>query len=249
MDIAAERAFLLAEGYRMTSAMGNGPRPDRYVELRRRYRELLPAVPVARCPHSGGLLRWFMDPWGLDGWAWEYSVVGKQPPDRPPLWLCTNGAMRLTPPLEDTVQMVRPGPGVPYVVPRILRCSGVRAVISQVPVGAHTGWVISYFGPKPDGVTLVNNWGKHEYYVYDDTGKWLGWNSDEKDQRIGQYDFELTPWLRSGKLLWVVPGDESMTLREGADDCPYVDLPGDRRCVDVWRGKVARAGDRKWRHL
>jgi hypothetical protein len=169
--------------------------------------------------------------------------------DPPPLWLCTNGAIRLSPPLENTVQVVRPGPGVPYVVPRVLRCPDVRAVVSQVPVGAHTGWVISYFGPKPAEVTLVNNWGKHEHYVYDHSGKWRGWNSDEKDQCVGEYDFALTSWLRSGKPLWIAPGDESMTLRDSVDDCPYVDLPGDRRCVDVWRGKFARTGDRDWRNL
>lgn len=246
VDFATERAQLLEEGNRLDAARGNGPRSERAMDLWRRYRQLLPEVTVARCPHGGGLLRWFMDPLGLDGWAWEYSVVGKQPVDPPPLWLCMNGAMRLVPPLENTKQFVRPGPGVPYVVPRILRCPDVRAVISQVSVGAHTGWVISYFGPKPKGVTLVNNWGKHEHYVYDDTGKWRGWNSDEKDQRTGQYDFELAPWLRPGKLLWIAPGDESATLREGIDDCPYVDLPGHRRCQDVFRRKVSRVGEPEW---
>ncbi|MET0236096.1 MAG: hypothetical protein ABW224_15735 [Kibdelosporangium sp.] len=216
---------------------------DRINKLRHEYRKLVPAVPIARCPHSGDLLHWFLDTAGLDGWAWEYSVVGRQPANPPRLWLATNGAMRLSEPAEFTWHQVKPGPGVPYVVPRILRCPDVRAVLNQVQIGRHTGWTISYFGPRPATVTLVNNWGKFEHHTYDDNGEWRGWNRDEKDESTGQYDFDLSRWLESGKLLWINPGDDSATLHSGTAGCPYRDLPGERRCSQLLLGKVWRPGD------
>jgi hypothetical protein len=229
----AERAGLLEAGHRL-----RGKETKRVEALHHRYRELLPDVTVARCPFSGTVVRWPLDTVGLDGWAWEYANPTRRVPDLPPLWLAMNGAMRLSRPVEYTPWQARPGPGVPYVVPRILRGSDVRAVIAEVPVGAHTGWTISYFGPKPANVTLVNDWGRSQHYTYDDNGEWRGWNRDEKDESIGQYDFELASWLDSGKLLWIAPGDESATLRAGVDGCPYVGLTGERGCAWVLHGKV-----------
>jgi hypothetical protein len=211
---------------------------DRVEELHHRYQDLLPDVTVARCPFSGALVHWSLDTIGLDGWAWEYEHPTRRVPDLPPLWLAMNGAMRLSEPVEYTSEQVRPGPGVPYVVPRILRRKDVRAVIAQIPVGRHTGWAISYFGPQPKGVTLVNDWGGSEYYVYDDTGEWLGWDRDEDGESVGQYDFALASWLKSGKLLWIAPGDESTTLRGGVEGCPYIGLTGQHGCAWVFRGKL-----------
>ena len=135
-------------------------------EISRRYEQLLPEVTVARCPHSGALVRWPIDTAGLDGWFWELKApMRRKPPLQPPLWLAMNGAMRLAKPVEYTRYLVVPGPDVPFVVPRILKSPGVRAVLAQVPVGAHTGWTISYFGPKPENVRLVNLWGTETYPV------------------------------------------------------------------------------------
>ena len=134
------------------------------------------------------------------------------------------GAMRLVDPVEHPPFAVVPGPGV-------------RAVIAEVPVGAHTGWAISYFGPKPKNIRLVNLWGTNTYPVYRN-GAWTGWDPDLST--VSQYDFELTGWLRSGALLWIAPGDESATLREGPDGCPFVDLPGERRIAVIANSEVRR---------
>jgi hypothetical protein len=133
---------------------------DRVGELRHRYRELLPEVTVARCPFTDELVRWPIDTLGLDGWFWEYQYGARRwPRPVPRKWIGMTGAMRLADRVEYSPEIVIPGPGVPFVVPRLLREPAVRAVIAEVPVGAHTGWAITYFGRAPEDTALVNLWG------------------------------------------------------------------------------------------
>jgi hypothetical protein len=244
-DPVDERARLMAEANRLRAQADRYdeagrtrkalPLWPRVEEILRRYEELLPEVTVARCPHSGELVRWRIDTFGLDGRFWEYdTAIRRLPESLPRAWLAMTGAMRLAEPVEHTPYVVNPGPGVPFVVPRILASPGIRAVIAEVPVGAHTGWAISYFGPKPD-VRLVNTWGKASYPVFRD-GVQGGWDADSPS--MSDYDFALTTWLRSGSLLWIAPGDESATLREGPSGCPFVALPGPRTVPLVLNGTV-----------
>lgn len=208
--------------------------------LFRRYRQLLPEVPVSRNPDTGEVVRWAIDTVGLDGWFWSYRGASNRLPDPvTPGWLTMAGAVRLAEPVEPAPFLVRPGPGVPFVVPRILDAPGVRAVVAQVPVGRHTGWPITYFGPRPKNTRLVNLWPGDTYPVYDADGQWKGWA--ETTPWVADYDFDLAPWLRSGKLLWILPGDESMTLRGGVDGCPYLDLPGVRDAPFIEDGHVRYA--------
>ncbi|GAB7037013.1 MULTISPECIES: hypothetical protein [Catenuloplanes] len=254
-DTAGERRRVMSESHRLRAearALRAGGRArdafplwDRIEELTHRYRDLLPDVPVARCPHTGELVRWPIDTAGLDTWFWDYlNAVRRTPQPLPPSWIAMTGAMRLTEPVETPPFAVVPGPGVPFVVPRILGAPGVRAVLAEVPVGAHTGWAVTYFGPRPPDVRLVNLWGTNTYQVFDD-GVWRGW--DRHRPRISEYDFALTGWLESGALRWIAPGDDTATLRTGAADCPFVDLPGSRRIAVLANGTVqhlaAFAGD------
>jgi hypothetical protein len=245
-DFNAERARLMAEGDRLREQAQESyeadrideafPLWERVSEISQRYEDLQPEVTVARCPHSGVLVRWPIDTVGLDAWFWEYLNPARRPPDSlPPTWLAMTGAMRLADPVEHPPFAVVPGPEVPFVVPRILNNPGVRAVISEVPVGAHTGWAVSYFGLLPERIELVNLWGSNTYPVYEG-GVANGWHWDVP--AVSQYDFELTDWLRSGALLWIAPGDDSATLREGPDGCPYVDLPGRRTITVIANGVV-----------
>ncbi|MFI0405142.1 hypothetical protein [Actinomadura sp. 3N508] len=214
----------LSEGYR------------RRDELWRRYREWLPEIPLTRDPHSGAALHWPLDPVDLDGWFWNHEAPVRRVPVRlPRLWLTLTGAMRISEPVTYAPFTCEPGPGAPYVVPRILEAPDVRAVISEVPVGRHTGWAVAYFGPLPS-VPLENEWGGHEYYVYDDNGEWKGWS--EHTPQADDWDFDLRPWLASGRLLWIVPGDSALTLREGAASCPYVGIEGPYECASIRNGKL-----------
>lgn len=247
-DFLATRARLLREGNELRARAAELTDTDdveaafdlhdRADELADRYRELLPEVPVARCPHTDTVVRWPIDTAGLDGWFWNFEApVRRRPRQLPPTWRAMTGAVRLAEPVEVTPFVVRPGPGVPFVVPRLLGADGMRAVISEVPIGAHTGWAISYFGPRPAGIGLVNLWGADTFPVYDDTGAWLGWDTELRPT-AADYDFDLEPWLDSGRLLWIAPGDADAVLREGSDGCPYVGLTGTRDLPYLQQGRI-----------
>ncbi len=248
-DLLAERAALLAEGSLLRdrlAAMSSDDwvaaqdLRDKQSAIVDRYLALLPEVAVARSPDTGEVVRWRIDTAGLDGWFWRHEASEREDPDpMPGGWLAMNGAMRLAEPVEFTSFQAIPGPGVPFVVPRLLDVPRVRAVITEVPVGRHTGWAITYFGTNPDAVELVNTWGSDTHYVYDAAGTWLGWNMSL--EHVSDYDFELERWLRSGRLLWIAPGDDSATLRQGVDGCPYLDLPGPRQIAYVQFGEVEYA--------
>ncbi|BCB91191.1 hypothetical protein [Phytohabitans suffuscus] len=241
-----ERDLLLEEGERLRAEARARPAADAaalwrgFEKLTERYRELLPEVPVARCPFTDTPVWWPIDTAGLDGWFWEYPGGARRDPrGRPPSWVAMTGAMRLAGPVERTPFAVAPGPGAPFVVPRILGAAPrVRGVIAQVAVGRHTGWAITYFGRPAPGTRLVNLWGTDSYPVARD-GLWTGRAREESG--VERYDFDLEPWVGTGALLWTTPGDESATLRTGVDGCPYLGLTGPRRFALVERGQVRYA--------
>ncbi|UGT39680.1 hypothetical protein LTV02_26950 [Nocardia yamanashiensis] len=212
---------------------------DERALLLRRYAEMLPDIAVARCPDSGVVVHHKIDTGDLDGWFWDHGNPLRTPGEVPATWLTMCGAMRLGEPIAFAKFWCEPGPGTPYVIPRILSSEAVRAVISQVQVGPHIGWAISYFGPRPRGVQLENSWGANVYDVYDDAGEWLGWA--EHESPVSEYDFDLGPWLDSRKLLWIEPGDSETQLRTGTADCPYLNMPGERTKAFIFRGEVRRA--------
>lgn len=245
-ELKADRRTLLDQGNRLKAearrlaAAGDQasatPLLDERTDLRKRYIALLPEVQVARCPFSDDVVRWPIDTVDLDGWFWDHDAPARRQPAVPKKWLAMTGAMRLAETVAPAPFSCLPGPGAPFVVPRLLGEQGVLAVISQISVGAHTGWPITYFGPLPGDRGLENLWGTGGFPVFDDDGDFLG--TGETPPWPPRYDFDLEPWLESGKLLWVAPGDESVVLREGADQCPYVGIEGPHGIAFVENGGV-----------
>lgn len=201
-----------------------------------RYRDWLPEVVVARCPFSGEVVRWPIDIVDLDGWFWDSDAPIHRLPRVPARWLMMTGAMRLVQPVTYTEFYCEPGPGAPFVVPRVLNEPGVVAVISELRVGRHTGWPLTYFGPTPSHAELEGLWGSHRYLVVDDDGAYRGWG--ETPPWPPDYDFDLAPWLSSEKLLWIAPEDEAATLQQGTDGCPYLGIEGPHGIAFVHEGKV-----------
>lgn len=213
---------------------------DRSLTLQRKYTEMLPTVAVARCPETDAIVQYAIDTGDLDGWFWDYDNPRRRHVDLPTSWLTMCGALLLREPVAAAPFTCEPGPGVPYVIPRMLSEEGVLAVINQIPVGPHIGWAISYFGPRRTGTKLENIWGANTYDVYADDGTWLGLN--DNDSPRAEFDFDLTPWLESGKLLWIAPGDPDVQLHSGAVDCPYTGIEGKQRKTSIFRGEVRRYG-------
>ncbi|MBF6072234.1 hypothetical protein [Nocardia farcinica] len=238
---AAERARLLAEGERLRALRDTDPDAVfALFDVHKQYEQLLPDVVVARCPFTGTPVSWPIDLVDLDGWYWDYDVPTRRLVDPvPPTWLAMGGAVRLSEPVTPAPFDCMPGPDRPYVVPRLLAREEVRAVVVELPIGAHTGWAITYFGTaRPTDAALENLWGTRRYDTYDARGHWRGWA--EHQQNTADYDFDLAPWLASGKLRWIAPGDPTATLREGTDGCPYTAVDGDGRLQLVRQGRVIR---------
>src|SRR5206468_12034249 len=94
-----------------------------------------------------------------------------------------------------------------------------------IALGPHHVYAIADFAdPAPTGVPRFNTWGGNEYRDVSEDG--AGWHSVVEDP--DDYDFDLAPWMADGRLLWIAPGDERLVLHEGADGCPYLELPGHR---------------------
>jgi hypothetical protein len=191
------------------------------------------AVPIARCPFTGDLAVLAVDTAGLDSPWWDYVAPLRNveaEDELPPTWFGVAGALLLADAVEATEHLVMAGPEAPFVLPDLLGDKRVKAVLSQVPVGAHTGYAISYFAtlPLPRDLARPNTWGTDRCW-YAGTGGTAVWSQLDDDD-LGR-DFELGPWIDRGDLQWIAPGDQTAELRSGRVDCPYLDLPGRRAPV------------------
>ena len=196
----------------------------------------LAAVPISRCPFSGDLLQVPVDTCGLDGPWWDYQGPVRPWWERPATLVAFTGAMRMTVPVEHSPWLTCPGPGVPYLRIPVMANPGVRAVVSTVPVGAHTGFVVAYFAPAgTSDVRPVNDWGAPDYRLIGPNGTY-GWASTIDDPTT--FDFELAPWVASERLMWIAPDDDEWALRTGTERCPYLSLPGTREWQRIQEGET-----------
>ncbi|MGD9972031.1 MAG: zinc ribbon domain-containing protein [Desulfatirhabdiaceae bacterium] len=239
-----ERRILLDEIFRLISLLDqtgiNGiadPEAiNRHGALRHKYREKVPVFPLSRCPFTQAIYRHSIDPYGIDGLWWDYRSPNRPLEPHGGNVAAFTGAMHLSDSLERMPFLCKPGPGVPFIVPRVLEHDSIRAVISAQPIGLHSGYIIVYFtGSESINIEGFNDWGTDYYQFESDPGR-VGWNRNYVTS--SDYDFELEKWISSGKLLWILPGDTSLTLREGVEDCPYIGLEGPRKIQLIQDGEV-----------
>jgi hypothetical protein len=204
----------------------------KHVEQLREYLSRLPRPAVARCPYSSAVVQHSVDTGGIDGPWWNYRAPLRPAEELPPTFFAFTGALRLGDPLPSVDWLVKAGPEVPFVVPRLLGIDRMRAVISAISVGGWDGWTITYFTDRPPAVERFNDWGSCLYYV--DGGRGVEWDSMTEDAEA--LDFELRPWIDRGALLWIAPGDAELRLQSTSAGCPYVGLQGRRTFVRVQEG-------------
>ena len=231
---AASRAALLEDLREIASATnGQTWRLDDVLYL---YREGLPRLALARDPHSGALVHLAVDTFGLDGPFWDYYYPVRPTIDGPASLFSWTGAMRLQAPVEAMTFLAKPGPGVPYVVPRLLAHEGVVAVLSTLAVGHHQAWSMAYFANPPLlDHHRFNTWGTNRYHWRGADGHWR-WNDCTEDVEV--IDGDLAPWIERGKLVWVAPEDAEVTLHSEVEGCPYVGQEGTLAFQRVQFGKV-----------
>ncbi|GAA4902393.1 hypothetical protein LX16_0252 [Stackebrandtia albiflava] len=233
------RAAVLAAGARAAAA-GTGIDPVTGEALGRihdEYRALLPEPPVARHPGTGEVVTWPIDTAGLDGWFWDHHNPVRRPPRAVPEdWLILTGAVAVSSPVPHAEFVCRPGPPRPYVVPRLLRCPGVTAVVCPLRIGGDPAWAICYFGTVPPEVPLANQWGAPYYPVYR-AGGYAGraqarfWSPDN--------DYRVEEWIARGSVRWIAPDDPLMRLRDDPAGYPWGDLTGSTESAVVSDGRLA----------
>lgn len=206
----------------------------RFGELTALYTARLPRPAISRNPFTGKALHYPIDIFGLDGPWWDCNDPVRPEALLPEGVFALAGAVALDGEIPDTPFDVKPGPSVPWVCPRVLRIPGVRAVISQIRVGASAAWPVVYFSANPlPGYPGLDTWGLNSHMSLNEDGSYSiasswGLSSD--------YDYDLAPWIRHGKLLWIPPGDEGLELHATVSDCPYLELPGSREPVLLRNG-------------
>lgn len=200
---------------------------SRLSALADRYRSGLPIAALSRCPFSGKVVSHSFDPYGFDGMWWQYHDPLRPPrePSVGPYFLALTGAVRIQVPPEYTEFLAVVGPGAPFVIPRVLRLPQVRAVISVVKIGKHRGTAIAYFANADIGdVRPPTVWGTQWTTLDPDLRSPL----EEASDMEHDFDFELERWVHAGRLLWIAPGDTTLTLRNDLEGCPYFKLSNER---------------------
>jgi hypothetical protein len=202
------------------------------------YGKGLPEVPVSRCPFCQDVLKFSFDPMGLDGlwWAWADLVETKPPEEEHYRLLLGAVDFQGRQPTEaEPIGRILPGPGVPFVVPRLLDSLDMIAVISSLTLPHDdVAYLISYFGDQEvDPYHLHQNWARESFNICDEDGDIVAWGA-----ATDPWDFDLEPWIEKGKLKWINPGDESLTMQESGA-CPYIGLPGTRLPQVIESGVVS----------
>jgi len=205
-------------------------------EAAARYIDAVPIVSLSRSPFSGEPFETSLDIHGIDGLWWSYEDDYRPHVVHERTFLAWTGSMKLNGPLSDWSLKAMVGPEVPFVMPRILSQPDVRAVVSSVLVGDHVGMPVVYFAdPAPDDLERVDDWGHRFHYYTRADGTVVSAHSVQDDD---EKDFDLVPWFRRGKLLWIEPGDPDLRLRSDPDGCPYFGLDGERRRRYIKGGKT-----------
>ncbi len=202
------------------------------VAATQQYLASLPRPAVARCPFTDVVVHHSVDTGGLDGPWWDYGWPQRPVETLPPTFFAFTGALRLGAPLPDLERLAKPGPEAPFVVPRLLRAEGMRAVLSSLSVAGWPAWTITYFVRQAPAIERFNDWGAPRYWL--DGGLGVEWDSMTEDAE--PLDFELAPWIDRGALLWIAPGDGDARLQSTTVGCPYLGLPGRRTFLRVQAG-------------
>ncbi|SHK16441.1 hypothetical protein SAMN02745975_03786 [Geosporobacter subterraneus DSM 17957] len=210
------------------------------------YLALVPTRKLSRCPFTGEVFNIPIDDQGLDGLWWNNEHPIRPWSDLLSTFFALDGALKPQGPVEVFPFICAPGPDVPYVIPRILEYVQVKAVISSFKVGNHTAYAVTYFSDPPlDSVMRVNEWGANFYWESGtpfpemlSPGQRIQLTPDPQE-----WDFDLAPWIKAGKVLWIAPEDEALVLRSTIYDCPYLNLPGSRKPKYLQNGKMWENGE------
>ncbi len=201
----------------------------------------LPRLRLARCPYTGELVHASVDVFGTGSPWWRDEGTVRNEFEGPSTLFAVDGALHLDGMPEESPFTVLPGPEKPFVIPEILSRSEIRAVLYATPITGGTVWWMVYFAyPMVYDHARVNDYARDCYTILLDSGTRIAYSDAYPDFLL---DFDLAPWVKSGKLLWISPGDAAMKLHATLDGCPYLNEPGEARrqmIVGNWKGWLGK---------
>lgn len=214
---------------------------EKFYQVKEEYADRLPRLILSRCPFTGEDLKRAIDPFGLDGPWWQVSNdVTYDEPQSPETFQVLLGAVDFLgrTPTEVKAQ-VKPGPGVPFVVPRLLDLPHMKAVIGSLKLATgDTAYPIAYFSDADiDPSQLHQSWCRNEYW-FPTEGGGEGWSISNSI-----YDFDLAPYMQDGRLFWTDLNDpQGEVLGAGNKKCPFINLKGEKERQMVAGGQINLMG-------
>jgi hypothetical protein len=211
--------------------------------LKLRYWDSLPRIPISRCPTDRAVVHKQMDIFGLDGPWWEVRAYD-EPPFGDSHVITYTGALRFgtLQPLAQAPQKrgrILPGPEVPFLIPRLLQMTGVRCVLSSLPLfgDRSTAYFITYFADPPLDARFSHPMWLRETFHYIDANGHPRWSA-----RTDAWDFDIARQLLTWheKIYWIEPGDPELTLVTGGPErCPYARMAGVQRPRLIEKGAIS----------
>jgi hypothetical protein len=198
------------------------------------YFQRLPRIAMGPCAVCGKVLHRSFDPLGVDGLWWRSDAHPDEPPACPHFCVLMGAVdLRASRPQPDFD--VHPGPGVPFVVPRLLEHPGMVAVVSEIEMAdGALAYPIAYFAPRRPPVQLLTaSWARTNFVYTTQLGvhAWRLANALPRGQSGEEAcDFEVQPWLEQGRVRWCEPRTDRSTLSSNTPDAfPFVNPSGVRR--------------------
>ncbi len=207
---------------------------DELKELEEKYTAGLPRKTLSRCPFSNETYSLSIDTFGLDGVWWDAVQPVRAYEEESQTFFALTGSVTIIGKTPNLPFPIKPGPAVPWVSPRLLADENITAVLSHVKIGIYDAYVVVYFSKdKTTEIERINTWGTGMYIAEDSEGlAVMGSTFDDEDE----YDFDIATWIKKGKLKWIALKDESFVLQNTVDNCPYIDVPGERYPVLIHKG-------------
>lgn len=224
---ATSSAFVDSEAYsRARAALAE------LTALEAEYFRQLPRLPLSRCPLCDKALYRSFDPFGIDGLWWRSDSQPEEPQPCPHFCVVL-GAVDISASASAPDFDVYPGPGIPFLLPRLLEHEGMVAVVSALALAdGATAYPIAYFAPRrPPVQALTAAWARTNFVYTTQLGVhgYRCWSETPTGAGAEAWDYDLERWLSQGKLRWCMSGaHEPRLVADSTLPCPFVGLPGPR---------------------